>query len=222
MPPDTVVPLAEGAGLLPQVTRLVLRRSLDAVAQWRAAGRDVGIAVNLSALDLLDPLLPAQVADELEQRALPPHLLTLEITESTLMVERDRCAETLRRLRSVGVRLSVDDFGTGYSSLAYLRWLPVHEVKVDRSFVASLATSPADRAIVRAVVSLARDLDLVVVAEGVEDRAGWAAAAALGCDQVQGWELARPMPPEALLAWCEARAVTPGGPVPVVAQRRAG
>ena len=132
---------------------------------------------------------------------MPPDCLTLEITESSIMAEPERSLETLAQLRSIGVRLSVDDFGTGYSSLAYLRRLPVDEVKIDRSFVRDLASDDQDAAIVRAVTALADSLSLSVVAEGVEDRGAWERLAAMGCDVVQGYHVARPMPEQHVLEW---------------------
>jgi EAL domain-containing protein (putative c-di-GMP-specific phosphodiesterase class I) len=129
------------------------------------------------------------------------------------MADPARAVAVLHELRDLGVRLSVDDFGTGYSSLSYLKRLPVHEVKVDRSFVSGIREEGEDVAIVRAIVDLGRHLGLEVVAEGVEDQTSWDLLASMGCDLVQGWHLARPMPTEELLPWLAARenATTRGG-----------
>ncbi len=199
--PEVFVPLAETSELLPAVTGFVLDRALQAARTLGLGGHSIGVAVNLSARDLLDDTLPARVSAALARYEVSPDLLTLEITENTVMEQRERCVATLRRLRALGVRLSVDDFGTGYSSLAYLRTLPVHEVKVDRSFVRELSVSAADQAIVAAVVQMARGLDLVVVAEGVEDAAAWNLLRGYGCDRIQGWHLARAMPLRDLQDW---------------------
>jgi EAL domain-containing protein (putative c-di-GMP-specific phosphodiesterase class I) len=140
-------------------------------------------------------------------------LLTLEITESCIMSDPERTLGTMERLRDRGVGISVDDFGTGYSSLAYLRRLPINEVKIDRSFVMRMATDPADTAIVRAVVDLAHNLGLTVVAEGVEDEVTRQALTAVGCDLAQGYLFARPMPIDAFGAWMDARVAMPRIPL---------
>jgi EAL domain-containing protein (putative c-di-GMP-specific phosphodiesterase class I) len=131
----------------------------------------------------------------------------LEVTEGAVMVDPTRSVAVLHRLRDLGVRLSVDDFGTGYSSLSYLQRLPVQEVKIDRSFVADLQSGAENVAIVRAIITLGRQLGLEVVAEGVEDQATWELLSSLDCDLVQGWHLARAMPIDDLLPWLVARAV---------------
>ena len=202
--PDEFVAVAERAGLLQELTAWVLGTALDAVTAWRAAGHDLGVAVNLSPRNLLDPGLPSAVRRALAVRALPAEVLTLEITESTIMAEPARAVETLRQLRSTGVRLSVDDFGTGYSSLAYLKQLPVDEVKIDKSFVRGLPSDAADVAIVRAVLALAASLGLDVVAEGVEDDASRGELRRLGCGLLQGYRTGRPMPSVAVLPWLDA------------------
>ena len=183
----------------------MLDTSLAAVATWRAAGHDLGIAVNLSARSLQDVDLVADVARLLARHDVPADRLTLEVTEGSVMADPDRAVAVLHDLRELGVRLSVDDFGTGYSSLSYLQRLPVQEVKIDRSFVTDLTRGTENVAIVRAIIDLGRNLGLEVVAEGVEDEATWDRLAALGCDLVQGWHLARAMPIDELLPWLVAR-----------------
>jgi len=205
VPPDAFIPVAERAGLLQDITSWVISTALDAVVAWRAAGHELGVAVNLSPRNLLDPALGSTVRRELASRGLPAEVLTLEITESTIMAEPARAVETLRQLRGTGVRLSIDDFGTGYSSLSYLKRLPVDEVKIDRAFVRGLADDPADVAIVRAVLTLAESLHLDVVAEGVEDEASRRLLDELGCDLLQGYHLSRPMPGAAVLPWLAGR-----------------
>ncbi len=199
--PDEFIPLAEASGLIGALTTSVLRDSLGACARWRAAGLEAGVAVNVSALTVLDPRFVSEVAATLRETGVNPTLLTLELTESVLLRDPALAVERLNELRTLGLRLSVDDFGTGYSSLTYLKGLPVDEVKVDKGFVDALAEDPADRAVVRAVVEIAHTLGVRVVAEGVEKQEQQDSLASLGVDEVQGYLLARPMPEEALRRW---------------------
>jgi EAL domain-containing protein (putative c-di-GMP-specific phosphodiesterase class I) len=203
--PDEFIPVAERSGLIGPLTSRVLNSSLAACAEWRDAGHDLGVAVNLSTRSLQDGGLVDEVARLLVRHDVPAHRLTLEITEGSVMADPARAVALLYQLQDLGVRLSVDDFGTGYSSLSYLKRLPVHEVKVDRSFVTGLREQGDDVAIVRAIVDLGRHLGLEVVAEGIEDQTTWDLLASMGCDLVQGWHLARPMPTDELLAWLAAR-----------------
>jgi diguanylate cyclase (GGDEF)-like protein len=205
IPPDEFVPVAERSGLIGLLTTRVLDAALAACALWRAAGRDLGIAVNLSARSLQDADLVEQVARLLRRHDVPADRLTLEVTEGSVMADPARAVALLHQLRDLGVRLSVDDFGTGYSSLSYLQRLPVQEVKIDRSFVAALHGQNENVAIVRAIVDLGRHLGLDVVAEGVEDDATWQLLGSMNCDLVQGWHLARPMPTHELLGWLSTR-----------------
>jgi diguanylate cyclase (GGDEF)-like protein len=204
--PDEFIPIAERSGLINPLTTRVLDLSLRAVAGWRAAGHDLGIAVNLSTRSLHDADLVEEVARLLRRHGVPAGRLTLEVTESSVMADPARATALLHELRDLGVRLSVDDFGTGYSSLSYLKRLPVHEVKIDRSFVIGLADRSDDVAIVRAIVDLGRHLGLEVIAEGVEDQATWDLLASMGCDLVQGWHLGRAMPTDDVVPWLHARA----------------
>jgi EAL domain-containing protein (putative c-di-GMP-specific phosphodiesterase class I) len=209
VPPDQFVPVAERSGLIGALTTHVLDSSLAAWTRWRAAGHDISVAVNLSTRSLQDGDLVDEVARLLQRHGVPAGRLTLEVTESSVMADPARAIAVLHRLRDLGVRLSVDDFGTGYSSLSYLKRLPVHEVKVDRSFVTELREGHEDVAIVRAIIDLGRHLGLEVVAEGIEDRDCWDLLASMGCHLAQGWYLGRPMPTEDLGAWLTARANAP-------------
>nr|WP_231134755.1 bifunctional diguanylate cyclase/phosphodiesterase [Motilibacter deserti] len=203
VPPDEFIPLAERTGVIGGLTDYVLRSALQDLARWREQGRDLSVAVNVSARSLGDDGFVHLVDQALTQAAVPSEALVLEITESSLMADADRALKVLRGLVDLGVTLSVDDFGTGYSSLAQLRRLPVSEVKVDRSFVQHLESSRADAAVVRAVTQMARALGLRVVAEGVESDQAWQVLEALDCDLVQGWALARPMPGPDVRQWLE-------------------
>jgi len=192
--PDEFIPLAEQTGLINPLTRWVLATALRLCASWRAEGRDLGVAVNLSARTLHDRGLPEALSGLLAQHALDPAALTLEITESALVPFPQRSLDVLTRLHTMGVRLVIDDFGTGYSSLAYLKRLPVDEIKLDKSFVIDMLSDPNDAAIVRATIDLAHNLGLRITAEGVESAAIWAALRAMGCDAGQGYFLGRPTP----------------------------
>ncbi|MEV6637480.1 EAL domain-containing protein [Actinoplanes sp. NPDC051470] len=199
--PDVFVPLAEHSGLIRPLTLHVLELALRRRAGWARQGYDLDVAVNLSPNSLLDAELPETVALLLAQTGNPPHRLTLEITEGTILTDPAGSSATIERLHALGVKLSIDDFGTGYSSLGRLRQLPIHEVKIDKSFVQRSATDHRDRAVVRSAVQLGHALDLQVVAEGVEDQETYAYLATEGCDVVQGYLLSRPLPPDQFLDW---------------------
>jgi diguanylate cyclase (GGDEF)-like protein len=190
--PDEFIPLAERTGLIVPLTTYVLDRALRQCAQWLVDGLDVGVAVNISVRNLLDSDLPDEIGALLIRHGVEPRRLTLEITESSVMADPARAVDVLERLHRIGIRLSVDDFGTGYSSLTYLKRLPVDEVKIDKSFVITMATDAGDAAIVRSIIDLGGSLGLTVVAEGVEDTASWERLAELGCDVIQGYALCRP------------------------------
>jgi len=172
----------------------------------------MSIAVNLSARSLLDVSLPHAVEQALIRWRVPPHQLDLEITETIIMTDPARARRVLHELADIGVTLSIDDFGTGYSSLAYLRDLPVHQLKIDRSFVQELGSRSGDVVIVRSVIDLARNLGLRTVAEGVEDAATWEQLTQLGCNSAQGYYLGRPMDAEAFWDWIGERALVAAPP----------
>ncbi|HQY34379.1 EAL domain-containing protein [Actinotalea sp.] len=206
--PDEFVPLAERTGLIRPLTLVVLDRALAQAARWAAADRPLAVAVNISARSLLDLDLHDDVAAALTRHGVPGERLALEITESSVMVDPDRALLVLGSLAALGVSLSLDDFGTGYSSLAYLQRLPVHELKIDRSFVMNLAAD-TNQVIVSASIDLAHNLGLRVIAEGVEDQSTWDRLAELGCQSAQGYHLSRPVPADQLGAWLDARVGPP-------------
>jgi diguanylate cyclase (GGDEF)-like protein/PAS domain S-box-containing protein len=191
--PDAFIELAEHAGLIKPLTRWVLDAALRQCRHWMDAGHRVPVAVNFSTQDLQDEDLPDALARLLAARGVPAALLRVEITEGAIMSEPARALAILGRLRQQGVGVSIDDFGTGYSSLAYLKRLPVDELKIDRSFVRNLATDEEDVAIVRSTIGLAHELGLQVIAEGVEDEATWCLLERFGCDLVQGYFVGRPV-----------------------------
>ena len=208
--PDVFIPLAERSGFIHPLTAFVLDTALEQCRQWRAAGLDLSVSVNLSARNLVQEDLPGQVCAALTRAGLPADALELEITESFLMVDLLRSRERLVDLRALGVRLAIDDFGTGLSSLAYLKNLPVDVLKIDKSFVSGMLGDVTDTLIVRAVVDLAASLGLETVAEGVEDAATLCRLAELGCSYAQGYVISRPMPAGQVAAWClGARAAVP-------------
>jgi EAL domain-containing protein (putative c-di-GMP-specific phosphodiesterase class I) len=164
-------------------------------------GLDLGLAVNLSTHDLFDSRLPDRVRKYLEDNNVRPDSLTLEITESSLFVDAPRTRSTIDELHDVGLRLAIDDFGTGYSSLSYLRRLPVHELKVDQSFVGGMLTDPHDEVIVRSTIDLGHNLGLRVVAEGVETVPMLTRLGEFGCDVAQGYGISPPMSGGDLISW---------------------
>jgi diguanylate cyclase (GGDEF)-like protein len=211
--PDSFLALVEDAGLMRALTQIVLEQALDQAAIWRAEGRPLTVAVNLSASSLVDMELPEQIADLLTQRGLPPGALQIEITEEFLMADRDRTREILTQLREAGIEIAVDDFGTGYSSLAYLRELPIDELKLDRSFVFPMAGDPRAAALVYSTIGLAHSLGLRLVAEGVEDETSLRLLDEHGCDQAQGYFISRPVPAATLDSWLDQRPDPPTGSV---------
>jgi diguanylate cyclase (GGDEF)-like protein len=201
LPPADFIALAEATTLIQPLTSIVLGKALAMSREWLDRGTRLPVAVNVSARCLLDPDFPAKVAVQLTAAGVPPDHLCVELTESTFMVDPDRALSVMHQLRALGVRLSVDDFGTGYSSMAYLKILPVDELKVDRSFVAQMTTSPDDTMLVQSAIDLGHNLGMSVVAEGVEDLETLLALRDLGADVIQGYFLGRPMDPATLTAW---------------------
>ena len=199
--PAKFLGLAAQVGLMPRLTHHVLRTALADCRAWQQAGLELTVSVNLSGLTVGDADLADEVADLLAEHELPPERLVLEVTEDAMLVGTGSAAEVVARLRDVGVRLSLDDYGTGHSSLARLRKLPVHELKLDRSYIAGLGEDERDAAIVSSTVALAHALGLSVVAEGVETPDDWHSLEALRCDRAQGFLLSEPLPVEEFRHW---------------------
>jgi diguanylate cyclase (GGDEF)-like protein len=212
VPPSEFIPLAEQTGLMRPLTLLVLKRALEVQRRLRARGDVLTVAVNIAAANLLDTEFPGAVGRLLHSSGTDPSQLVLEITENSVMTDPERGETVLRELCSLGVELALDDFGTGYSSLGYLTRLPVSELKIDRSFVMNLGEH-SNEAIVGAVADLARNLGLRLVAEGIEDAETWDRLRDYGCDQAQGFYLAKPLPEPELVEWLDARR-TKGDPGP--------
>ncbi len=191
--PGEFVPLAERMGISRQLTSWVVGAALKQMAQWRAEGLSVDVAVNLSAPDILDPELGEEVIQRLREHAVPPTSLVLEITESAVMRDAPLAARNMRLLQVTGVRFAIDDFGTGYSSLSHLSRLPVDELKIDRSFITNAHMRPEDATIVSSTVELGHSMGLKVVAEGVETVETWNFLKQLGCDFAQGYLISKPL-----------------------------
>jgi diguanylate cyclase len=192
--PGAFLPAIEHTELMRELSRRVLAMAICQAGAWFRLDRPWRVAANLSATDLLDHSLVSDVSSLLRRYGTPAGRLTLEVTESILMTDPARAMEVLGELRRLGVQLALDDFGTGWSSLTHLQRMPVHEIKIDRSFVAAMATDAGSAAIVSSTVDLAHALGLRVVAEGIEDEATWRRLRDVGCDAAQGYHLSRPRP----------------------------
>lgn len=203
--PDRFIPLAEQNGLMAELTHWVIDNTVKQEQLWQDAGITTTVSANISALDITSLTLPEQLAELLEDNKLAPTRLTLEITESALMGELVTSLDILTRLRLKGIRLSIDDFGTGYSSLSQLHRVPFTELKIDRDFVSNMSTDDEARAIVKTCILLGHELNMRVVAEGVEREADLSLLKQMGCDIAQGYFIARPMPGSELIAWVLAR-----------------
>jgi diguanylate cyclase (GGDEF)-like protein len=207
--PDQFVPLLEESGLIADVGRWVLREACECCAGWIRDGLDLGVAVNVSAVQLETDRFVEDVAEALAESGIDAASLTIEITETALMRDAERTAARLRAIKQLGVRLSIDDFGTGYSSLAYLQRFPVDELKIDRSFVSQLESTAQRDALIRTFVQLGRSLAIETIAEGIEDQAQLARLQAEKCDIGQGFLFARPMAADECRQFLERWAVAP-------------
>jgi diguanylate cyclase (GGDEF)-like protein len=193
--PGAFLPAIEHTEVMREVSHRVLAMAICQAGAWFRTDRQWRVAVNLSATDLLDRALVDDVGALLRRYGTPARRMTLEVTESILMTDPARAMEVLAELRSLGVRLALDDFGTGWSSLTHLQRMPVDEIKIDRSFVAAMASDAGSAAIVSSTVDLAHALGLRVVAEGIEDEATWTRLRTVGCDAAQGYYLSKPLAP---------------------------
>jgi predicted signal transduction protein with EAL and GGDEF domain len=213
IPPDDFIGIAEQTGLIAPLTEWVLRTALAQCRRWLEDGLDLGVAVNISPRTLRDPGFPAMLTTLLAESKVPAARLTLEITEGALMDDPERTIDVLWGLRRSGVRLSVDDLGVGHSSLSYLKRLPVHEIKIDKSFVTGMVDDADDEAIVTAVIAMVHKLRMTVVAEGVEDERTLTLLAELGADTAQGYWMSRPVPAAEIPSWIERWTAGPGSVV---------
>jgi diguanylate cyclase (GGDEF)-like protein len=205
--PDRFIPLAERFGLINQLGAWVIEEACRQMAAWAREGLHMRVSINVSVHQLREPGLARRIAQALQAHGLAASQLLCEITESVAMEDVQETQRVFDDLARIGVFLAIDDFGVGYCSLSYLRQLPAHQLKIDRSFVQDLEQSKDARAVVDAVIRLAHALGLRVVAEGVETAAQSAILLQMGCDELQGYYFARPMPADALLAWARSQQV---------------
>ncbi len=199
--PDQFIPFAEQSGYIREISLWMLSEAARYAALWIATGVQLPIAVNLSTRDLIDQDLPNKITSILTHREVGIDAIAIEITESSIMDDPVRAETTLERLSAMGITLSIDDFGTGYSSLAYLKRLPVNELKIDKSFVLKMEEDENDRKIVKSTIDLGHNLGLKVVAEGIENQVVWNFLQEMGCDYGQGYYMSKPMPADDFLAW---------------------
>ncbi|MFH1217195.1 MAG: EAL domain-containing protein [Pseudomonadota bacterium] len=204
MPPDDFIPMAERTGLIKPLSMWVLRNAVNQAVAWQDSGLHLGIAINLSPSTLLDTELPDIITGVIASSSIRAEMITLEVTEGSIIKDPTRAMEILNRLADMGIHISIDDFGTGYSSLAYLKKMPASEVKIDKSFVMDMLHNENDAAIVKATIDLAHNLGMQVVAEGVENRETADRLKALGCDLLQGYYFSKPIASSALAEWIKA------------------
>lgn len=199
--PDIFIPVAEKSGQIHNITWWTINAALRRIKDWPQYGRQLKVAVNVSAKVLRDPEFVESVRSALSIWGTDHQQLTLEITESALMEDMSASFITLDELKSLGLNISIDDFGTGYSSMAYFKYIPANELKVDQSFVRYMLENAMDEHIVKTVVEMAHGFDLKVVAEGIENRETYLALKDIGCDIAQGHHIARPMPQKEFIQW---------------------
>ncbi|WP_157965321.1 GGDEF domain-containing phosphodiesterase [Euzebya rosea] len=205
VPAQTIVEMARSAGRLIELTDVVMRQAAGHCARMRDAGFTVPISINLTGDDVADPRLPQRLDTVLGEHDLPRDSLVLEVTETALLTREVEALGVIPQLAELGTRVSVDDFGTGYSSLSHLRRFPIHEIKIDMSFVDRMVLEPLDAVIVRSIIEMGHGLGMDVVAEGVETADTWAVLAELGTDIAQGHHVMRAVDPATFLAWARFR-----------------
>jgi len=201
LPPDEFIPMAERTGLIKLLSITVLKEALSQAEELHKKNLKLSISINLSPSTFLDSDLPDLIIGMLSLYEIPPAYIIFEITESSMIKDPDLALEILNRLTKRGLKISIDDFGTGYSSLAYLKKLPVNEIKIDKSFVTDMLTSENDAVIVKSIIDLSHNLGLNVVAEGVEDKETVDRLQSLGCDVLQGYYFSKPLSSKDFLEW---------------------
>jgi EAL domain-containing protein (putative c-di-GMP-specific phosphodiesterase class I) len=199
--PDSFIPLAEQTYHIGEITQWVIKHAFQQLAAWNKQGIKLGVSINISAHDLLDLNLPELIKNKIDEHDLEPSQITIELTESTLMLHVYKTLSNLQKLRNLGVKIYIDDFGTGYSSLQYLKRFPVTGLKIDKSFVLNMTQNDNDAIIVRSTIDLAHNMGLTVVAEGIENQLAYDVLEILGCDNGQGYLLAKAMNPDEMVAW---------------------
>jgi EAL domain-containing protein (putative c-di-GMP-specific phosphodiesterase class I) len=205
LPPIAFLPAARRTGLMPMLTQEVVRKAVTDLAHWQALGLPVRLALNCAPPELLSGVFVPRLLRALRDAGVEGSAVVIEVTEESFLGEPDRAREILEQARAAGIQISIDDYGTGFSSLAYLRDLPVDELKLDRSFVSPIASDVRSRMIVTSTLQMARALEMRTVAEGVEDAAAAADLVAMGVDALQGYHIARPMPAGEVADWLTRR-----------------
>ena len=214
--PHEFIAVAERTGLIKELTQRVLDLGLRDLRTWTDQGRDLSLSLNVSVRSLLDPRFPEEVARLLSLHGVNGRALTLELTESSLMVDPELAKRTMQDLAELGVSVAIDDFGTGYSSLAYLTDLPIGELKIDKSFVRAMGSDTRNAIVVRSTIELAHNLGLRTVAEGIEDSFTFERLRGLGCELAQGFHMSKPLPASSLLNWWDTHAGAPAPrPIPL-------
>ncbi len=204
VPPEIFIDVAEMTGQIDPLTRFAIHRALRQLGEWPKDLGRMNVAVNVTPSIICNPELVDVIRNAAGLWSVEPSRLTIEVTENALMKDRERSHRVLTEVREMGVRVSIDDFGTGYSSLSYLKQVPADELKIDKSFVMNMQADPSDRKIVEQIIALGHSFGLEVVAEGVESESVAEDLAALGCDSLQGFHFAKPLPPEEFRDWAKA------------------
>ena len=204
IPPNEFIPLAERCGIIRHLTSWVLKEAPRMWRVWRDQGIDLAVSINLTAQDVLDPQLPSKVRDVLEEYNMPPNRLGFEVSERGVMEDPAQAIQMLSTISQMGITISIDNFGTGYSSLAYLKTMPVRQIKIDQSFVEEMGNNLNDIAIVRSMIDLGHNLGLKVMAEGVSTSESYNMLKEFGCDAIQGSHVNHPVPSGELLLWLES------------------
>jgi EAL domain-containing protein (putative c-di-GMP-specific phosphodiesterase class I) len=207
--PFEFIEVAERTGLIKDLTNRVLDLGLSDLRSWNEQGRKLSLSLNVSVRSLLDRRFPEEVETLLSRHGVDGRALTLELTESSLMVDPEVAKRTMNDLAELGVSVAIDDFGTGYSSLAYLTDLPIGELKIDKSFVRAMGSDARNAIVVRSTIELAHNLGLRTVAEGIEDAFTFERLRALGCELAQGFHMSKPLPAAKLEAWWDLHTAPP-------------
>ena len=203
--PDEFIPLVERTALATRMTAWVLDTAVGQLVLWREAGIDLMMSVNISSANLHEPDFADTVQKILTRHRVPSALVELEVTETAVMSDAEQSLKQMKQLAAFGIRLAIDDFGTGYSSLSYLQRLPVQVVKIDRSFMSEIDTDPRQLSLITMMIAMAKHLGLRVVAEGIETQGGLDLLRSTGCDEVQGYLIARPLEVVAFAEWLRGR-----------------
>ena len=212
LPPSIFIPIAEQTGLIKKITPWVIQEAVNQCSEWKKMGWHIPISINISSRDLRDASVTSFLGKCVEEKSLPPSMITIEVTENSVMDDQELAIELLSGIRKKGHNVSIDDFGTGYSSLAYIKRLPATELKIDQSFVENILSDKKDEVLVKSTIKLARDLGFQVVVEGVEDEEVLEKLRTLGPDIIQGYHFSRPLNANAFVEWYKQWNLSKGSP----------